>query len=636
LRTFIFGSALGLSVSLANFGAAGPFPPDPVREIRNSIIDSKAITPEQIENLHTVGDMAEAIQLINQSSARVEPELRERLAQKFEKASREDLKSTRYRWASLSLLADLASQERQASTPNFFLRSSLIQLIPEFARLTSDMDERIRASAVLTLGNAVAMATPDYVESDPKELTKPIEKLLLTGKASSDREAAAEGLGNLVRNPVPFDFAEVKAIEDGMVILGRIDQTRIGAGQTLMVYSPFPNNQFLGRIRVNSVRERDDTKEKEAVCQVLGKPVRTLEKGDRVSSKIDLNTEVITIASKKILAPEKETDVEVRRFTVYALELTTSGNLSLIREENDQELANQLPFFLVLRNSAKALAVATEDPDYLVRISALRTMEDIGQIRERVWPLRQGLSPEAEAVLPAPLKAALPALSRSAVSDPEEHCRLTAVEALERIPDVLSQGSPEAEAALRSIIKAVHDKRSLFVRWAAGRALGRVAPTMPNEVIPALTWLLEDSRSDLDVRSAAANSLRRYGETQASAKTQADAKVILATVEALGRTSGQGYPYDVVDGVYHGDSVVRVNSIRALDAIGEAAAPAIPDLVAALQDTNLEVRQNAAVVLGRFGKKAESAIPALNRALSDPEPDFRKYVSEALLRIEGR
>src|SRR5439155_15942494 len=129
----------------------------------------------------------------------------------------------------------------------------------------------------------------------------------------------------------------------------------------LMVYSPFPKSQFLGRIRVSSIREREDvTKEKEAVCEIVGKPVNPIEKGDRVSSKVDLNNEVITIASKKILAPEKEPDVEVRRLTVNALELTTSGNLSLIREENDQELTNQLPFFQVLRNSAKALAAATE------------------------------------------------------------------------------------------------------------------------------------------------------------------------------------------------------------------------------------------------------------------------------------
>jgi HEAT repeat protein len=647
LRTVVFGSAVGLCVSLAGFGAAGPFPPDPVRDIRNAIVDNKAITPDQIENLRTLGDLTEAIQLINQGSARVEPELRERLAQRFKKTGLEDLKSTQFRWPAIILLADLASQERQATTANPYLRISLVQMIPAFAEYTKDNDQRVRASAVLSLGNAIAMATPEFVETDPRDLTKPIESLLLNGKTTSDREAAAEGLGNLVRNPVPFDFAEVKAVEYGsvfgiivpgyrpQVILGRLDQTRIGIGQTLMVYSPFPKSQFLGRIRVSSSREREDTKEREAVCEVLGKPVRPIEKGDRVSSKVDLSSEVITIASKKILAPEKEPDVEVRRLTVNALELTTSGNLSLIREENDQELTNQLPFFQVLAQSAKALATATEDPDTEVRLSALRTMEDIGTIRERLRPLRQGLAPEAASILPAPLKEALPALSRSVREDPDARCRLTAVEALERIPDVLSQENPESETALKSLIKAIRDN-SLFVRWATGRTLGKVAPVMPNLVLPALTELLLDPRSDGDVQNAAATAIRRYGETQTAAKTPTDAEVMAATVRALVRTSGQGYPYEVINGVYHGDSTVRLNSLRALDAIGEAAASAIPDLIAVLQDTNVEVRQNAALVLGHFGKKAESAIPALNKALGDPEPDFRRYVSEALLRIEGR
>ena len=48
------------------------------------------------------------------------------------------------------------------------------------------------------------------------------------------------------------------------------------------------------------------------------------------------------------------------------------------------------------------------------------------------------------------------------------------------------------------------------------------------------------------------------------------------------------------------------------------------------------LRQAAAETLGRFGKLAATARPDLRAVLDDENPDVRKAVAEALLRIDGK
>jgi HEAT repeat protein len=59
----------------------------------------------------------------------------------------------------------------------------------------------------------------------------------------------------------------------------------------------------------------------------------------------------------------------------------------------------------------------------------------------------------------------------------------------------------------------------------------------------------------------------------------------------------------------------------------------IPNLMKALQDSDLLKRANSARVLGRIGPSAKPALPALLKVLKDPDDTVRKYAMDAILQI---
>jgi HEAT repeat protein len=68
----------------------------------------------------------------------------------------------------------------------------------------------------------------------------------------------------------------------------------------------------------------------------------------------------------------------------------------------------------------------------------------------------------------------------------------------------------------------------------------------------------------------------------------------------------------------------------AIEKLGEIGEPAIPALMAALQDKNLQVRRSAADVLRQIGRPA---IPALAKALKNSDANVRSYAAYVLGRI---
>jgi HEAT repeat protein len=67
--------------------------------------------------------------------------------------------------------------------------------------------------------------------------------------------------------------------------------------------------------------------------------------------------------------------------------------------------------------------------------------------------------------------------------------------------------------------------------------------------------------------------------------------------------------------------------------MGPAAAPAVPQLIKALNDPELPVRLAAAGALGAIGPKASAAIPVL-QDLARQHPD--RTAAETILMIEGK
>jgi len=93
----------------------------------------------------------------------------------------------------------------------------------------------------------------------------------------------------------------------------------------------------------------------------------------------------------------------------------------------------------------------------------------------------------------------------------------------------------------------------------------------------------------------------------------------------------EGVVPGVVAALRDGSFVVRLAALMSLSDFGERAAPAVPEILALLDDAAL--RKNAARALGRIGPPAEVALPKLVAALEDADRDYRFEVALALRRF---
>src|SRR5260370_33467984 len=125
--------ALVLTLTQTPSVPADPFPLDPVADLKKALDQNnpRPVTEEQIENLRTLGDLGEAMLIINQAGDRVAQTLRVRLAERFEKAARSALGKSESRSVTVNFLHDLALTERTSTSRNVFLCSSLANLAPD-------------------------------------------------------------------------------------------------------------------------------------------------------------------------------------------------------------------------------------------------------------------------------------------------------------------------------------------------------------------------------------------------------------------------------------------------------------------------------------------------------------------------
>lgn len=260
---------------------------------------------------------------------------------------------------------------------------------------------------------------------------------------------------------------------------------------------------------------------------------------------------------------------------------------------------------------------------------------------------------------PAAGVAAEPLATMLANADEEEYVRGGAAWTLGRI----GPGSASAAKALAVALTS----RLGSVRRNAAAALGRLGPAS-KDAVPALEGLLVDD--DPAVRAAAAVALARIaGQLKAftvlvEMLRGPNARDVCEAVAALGELGPQAEPAagELAAALAHSDGDVRRLASRSLGSIGPKALPsvkgafespvesvrlgtvaaferigaaAVPELVAALEDSSPAVRRAAARALGRLRAEAEGAATALLAAASDPDPQVRHEAAEALKRVKG-
>ncbi|HMC88449.1 MAG TPA: HEAT repeat domain-containing protein, partial [Gemmataceae bacterium] len=317
----------------------------------------------------------------------------------------------------------------------------------------------------------------------------------------------------------------------------------------------------------------------------------------------------------------RSTEPQVRRRCAGAIAQTAEALCKLLprasagdaeeiadfRRQQNADRAELLPLLAVLREQMPALTRGLSDSDGDVRMLARRALEDMTS--PSVMLLEQTGGMAAQPSRSASSAAQGPALGNmqgtvqqlaEGLKDEEPRSRRTVMDVLETLGAAAAPAAP-------TLAKALSDPDP-FVRWAAARTLGKIAPAAADVVVPALAAMLRDT--DLDLRVAAAAALEHYGKAAGS--------VVPELIRALGAT----------------DAEMRVSVIRALGAIGAPdAGPALPGLTAAVSDPEPRVQEAAAKVLGDLGALAGEAAEPLRKALQTGTPAVQKAAGEALLKI---
>lgn len=253
-----------------------------------------------------------------------------------------------------------------------------------------------------------------------------------------------------------------------------------------------------------------------------------------------------------------------------------------------------------MRDHVGRISTCLKDTNRDVRLQTCRALEAIAVLRARVHSTAAQLAVDGADLLGEGFAAAMPLLVDSLLAN-DPALRLAVLAVLEAL-------GPLAEPAGKNVAaNCCHSDR--FVRWAAARTLGRMAPAAGSDGVPALIALLTDP--EFDVRLAATIALGHYGLAARIA-----APLLLQLLERK----------EAVD--------VKLAAMRSLQSIGvEDIAKLIAVLATALGDRDSRLRSHAAEYLGRLGPAARPAISFLQKARSDADPAVRQAADRALLQI---
>ncbi len=224
---------------------------------------------------------------------------------------------------------------------------------------------------------------------------------------------------------------------------------------------------------------------------------------------------------------------------------------------------------------------------------------DMKTRRSAIAGLRMIRSPEA--------RRAIPNLIEILENETEnEMCRIEAAQTLARL---------KAEDAVSVLVEIFMGKKTgpgeFMLRREAARALGLMGP-VAKPAIPTLMAVVEDESENVGYRCSAAKALGQL--------KFADAVPVLTRIlRQRGELRHIGQ-----------DSHMRGAAANALGLMGDKAMPAIPVLVAALEDESEApgVRSEAAEALGRL--KYEPAVPALIKMLEEKDLRWGKHMASDL------
>lgn len=153
---------------------------------------------------------------------------------------------------------------------------------------------------------------------------------------------------------------------------------------------------------------------------------------------------------------------------------------------------------------------------------------------------------------------------------------------------------------------------------------------------------LELTEGDLTARIVAAETLGALGSVATSALdtivkqsiTDPEPPVRYALLDALERIGWEpdSYIRTFVRLLSHPDEIAQARAAWALGRVGPGATAAVPDLTSVAADTGrlVDPRWSAVVALERLGPASRPALPTLLALLDEPDPDMREAIARAL------
>jgi len=487
------------------------------------------------------------------------PAGREGIGKRFEKALREALEKggAARQCAAATLFGEMGAAPREGHRPNLgpdaLLTAVLSRLLPDVAGLSASPDGGVREAAARALGR---------YSLEPENAVKELGKFL-GDKEAAVKRAAAEGLVRQARggDATPGTLGSPSR---GPAAIA----TACGAVVPAAAKGLNDDDEQVSRHCADAIKQ---------AARALGQAVRSTDGPGRL----------LILGPPGLRPPVPpgaagEDEVIAKLWEPFR------------------------PAAGALGAAARSLTPLLKSASAARRVRACQALEAVAEFRAHT--LRMAGSPGAlakalganeakEDPVLAGLKEALPDLARCvARADVEE--RLAALYVLEAL-------GLEAVPAAVAASKALADGDP-FVRWAAARVLGKVAPAKPVLLVAALAEKVGDENGDVRITVLAA--LERYGPA------------------AVGAVK------EVSQALKGGDEQTRLWAVRVLAAIGpEGREKTTAPLLEALSAKEVAVRRIAVRALAGFGKPGATATDALRAALKDDDAEVRRLASEALL-----
>jgi HEAT repeat protein len=229
---------------------------------------------------------------------------------------------------------------------------------------------------------------------------------------------------------------------------------------------------------------------------------------------------------------------------------------------------------------------------------------------------------------------AIPKLTEM-VNDKELGVRVAAVYAL----GTLGPKAKSAVAALEPGLKSKDVFLATFTTWALARIEAgnkEYLTKLKQEMLPSLFEAVKDKNRKVRIAAVRAiHELKPGSEVTIPAFTRivqnADPKTIKDVMEAIATLGDKAVP-----GLINGLKVkaVRGHAAETLGRIGQAAAPAVPALIEAMEDERPDVRREILFALGNIGPEAKAAVGVARKSLAD-EDQTVKYSAVWMLGRVG-